>query len=221
MGRNAGQKEVYLETQEMEKKRIARELHDTTVQNLTAMVHKIEYCTRLIDNDPIQVKLELQTMIATIRSTIEEMREIIYDLRPMTIDDLSMESALQQYLKQMEIRSECKMKLTVSGNEPHWKISVKLNLFRMIQEACNNAMKHASPCRLWVNMEFGETEAVIRICDDGCGFDPEEGKKENSFGISIMQERAALISGKVEIASIVGKGTEIAIRVPLNTDLEE
>lgn len=82
MGRNPEEKERYLEMQELEKKRIARELHDTTVQNLTAMVHKIEYCTRLIDADPISAKLEMQTMISTIRATIEEMRGIIYDLRP-------------------------------------------------------------------------------------------------------------------------------------------
>lgn len=220
MGRNPEEKERYLEMQELEKKRIARELHDTTVQNLTAMVHKIEYCTRLIDADPISAKLEMQTMISTIRATIEEMRGIIYDLRPMTIDDLPMEAALQNYLRQIEFRGVCRTKLTVIGEERAWKPVVKQNLFRIIQEACNNAVKHASPERIWVELEYGESEVVARITDDGCGFDmiPSMGKREDNFGISIMKERASMVSGKLEIESVAGKGTKIMVYVPSVTE---
>ena len=89
-----------LETQEKERKRIARELHDTTVQSLTNIVHKAEYCSKMIEKDPIQVKLELINMMNTMKNSIDEMRSTIYDLRPLTIDDFELISSIQRFVNQ-------------------------------------------------------------------------------------------------------------------------
>ena len=91
-----------LETQEQERKRIARDLHDSPVQNLTAMVHKVDFCTRLIDEDPIRCKIEMLNVAKNMKNTINEMRRIIYDLRPMALDDIGLAIALERELGRIE-----------------------------------------------------------------------------------------------------------------------
>jgi len=202
---------------ESEKKRIARELHDTTVQNLTAMIHKIEYCSLMIDKDPIEVKLELQTMISTLRSTISEMRDIIYDLRPMSIDDLSLKDSLMQHIHHLLMQYDKTITLDVSGEEPVLSSALKLHTFRLFQEALNNALKHAQAEQIHVNVFFDEKQLHLKIRDDGCGFDQNMINKESSFGLSIMEERVSLLDGIIHIQSTKGKGTEVYVILPYNT----
>lgn len=209
------QQEAILLMQEMEKNRIARELHDTTVQNLTAMIHKIEYCTLIMDKDPIEAKLELQTMIGTIRSTVSEMRDIIYDLRPMSLDDLKLSETFKNYINHIQMDISCRIYFDLIGEETELMPVIKLNAFRLFQEAVNNALNHGKPDRIEVVLSYEEDVFRLMVKDNGCGFQVKEVKSENNFGLSIMQERAALLKGTLQINSIEDKGTEIILEVPL------
>lgn len=202
---------------ESEKKRIARELHDTTVQNLTAMIHKIEYCSLMVDRDPIEVKLELQTMISTLRSTISEMRDIIYDLRPMSIDDLSLKDSLVQHIHHLMMQYDTIITLDVEGQERELSTTLRLHVFRLFQEAVNNSLKHSGAEQIHVNVFFDEATLQLRVRDNGRGFDRKKEKKENSFGLSIMEERVSLLGGEICIQSTKGKGTEVSMILPYNT----
>ena len=97
-----------LEIQEMEQKRISNELHDTTVQNLTMLIHKAELCQQLADRDIIQTKLELQMMKETLRKTIQELRNIIFNLRPMSVDDLGLVETIERFIAQKEFEDDSK-----------------------------------------------------------------------------------------------------------------
>lgn len=211
-----------LETQELERKRISMELHDTTVQNLTTLVHKTELCTKLIDIDSIRAKLELQTMTDTIRNTINELRGIIYDLRPMSIDDLGLVVTVQRFIKQMEVEDENSIPITFKVNNEEVKILpvINLTLFRIIQEAYNNTKKHAKADHFYITITYEKKEIEVEIKDDGIGFQLALFQKENrqtnkNFGLSIMKERVELLTGTMNVVSGKSKGTDIIIKVPI------
>lgn len=212
-----------LEIQEIERKRIARELHDTTVQNLTNLVHKTELCTKFVDIDPIRSKLELQTMIGTIKTTINDMRNIIYDLRPMSLEDLGLVITVQRYIKQFIDSSKIKVILNVENERQINSDIIDLTLFRIIQEACNNAMKHAQATVINIELKYNEKNIELIIEDNGCGFNNKTNKEEqeelsdplSGFGLSMMKERVGLLSGKLEITSVINHGSKIRVCVPI------
>lgn len=220
---NVCEKLRLLETQELERKRISMELHDTTVQNLTTLVHKTELCTKLIDIDQIRAKLELQTMTETIRNTINELRGIIYDLRPMSIDDLGLVVTVQRFIKQVELEdanNAISISLEIINEEVKVLPVINMTLFRIIQEAYNNTRKHAKAEHFDITITYEKNEIELEIKDDGIGFQLALLQKENkgtnkNFGLSIMKERVDLLTGTIQIVSDKSKGTDIIVKVPI------
>lgn len=220
---NVCEKLRLLETQELERKRISMELHDTTVQNLTTLVHKTELCTKLIDIDQIRAKLELQTMTETIRNTINELRGIIYDLRPMSIDDLGLVVTVQRFIKQVEVEdanNAISISLEIINEEVKVLPVINMTLFRIIQEAYNNTRKHAKAEHFDITITYEKNEIELEIKDDGIGFQLALLQKENkgtnkNFGLSIMKERVDLLTGTIQIVSDKSKGTDIIVKVPI------
>jgi two-component system sensor histidine kinase DegS len=215
-----------LEAQEIERQRIARDLHDTTVQNLTSMVHKSELCIKLIDIDTIRAKLELNTMSNTIKTVINDMRGIIYNLKPMTLDDLGLTITVQRYANKIMDMNNIQVK--VQANEEVKKILsvIKLTLFRIIQEACTNVIKHANASLIEIDIYYEEHRVKVTIKDDGSGFSVEKVPVNNtettsSFGLSIMKERISLLSGTLDIQSEKEVGTTVIVSVPLSNNEEE
>ena len=210
-----------LETQENERQRISRELHDSTVQNLTSIVHKTELCSKLIDMDPIRCKLELTMMSRTLRDIINDTRQMIYKLRPMSFDDIGLEITIERAIDKLKNDKSCNIGFTVEGDSYPIKPVVGITLLRIIQEACNNAIKYAESNVILVKMIYEEDAVIISIEDDGKGFDVENldvaSRNDNSgFGLSMMKERVYLLSGEIEITSKVNVGTKIQVKVPIN-----
>jgi len=210
-----------LETQENERKRIARDLHDSTVQNLTNMMHKTELCTRLIDIDPVRAKLELQTMINTIKSTINDMRNIIFGLRPMSLDDLGLIATIERYIRDFKKNHEIDIILKVQNEEKSILPVINLTLFRIVQEASNNAIKHGKADKIIIDLLYDNDFILLSIYDNGIGLkkDVYMEKTANIFsgyGLSMMKERVLLLSGDFNIESNENNGTKILVKVPLN-----
>lgn len=207
-----------LEAQEVERQRIARDLHDTTVQNLTSLVHKSELCIKLIDIDIIRSKLELNNMSNTLKMIINDMRGIIYNLKPMILDDLGLTITIQRYANRIMNLNNIHVKVT-SNEEPKEILSViKLTIFRIIQEACNNIVKHAKASSITIDIIYQNSTINVVIADDGVGFrrsNLESSEQVSSFGLSIMKERVTLLSGTLDIKSEEGKGTIVSVTVPL------
>lgn len=208
-----------LEAQEVERQRIARDLHDTTVQNLTSLVHKSELCVKLIDIDTIRAKLELNVMSNTLKMIINDMRGIIYNLKPMTLDDLGLTITIQRYANKITNLNNIHVKVT-ANDEPNDILPVfKLTIFRIIQEACNNIIKHANATFIYLDLNYEENRINLAIKDNGIGFDINKfnsSDKVSSFGLSIMKERISLLSGSLEIKSEYGKGTLITVTIPIS-----
>lgn len=214
-----------LQNQEFERKRIARELHDSTVQNLTSLIHKTELCSRYVDIDPIRTKLELEIMKKTLRTTINDMREMIFDLRPMSLDDLGIIPTVQRYIEQLMENSEINITFDYTEDNGNIYSIIHLTLFRFIQEACNNVLKHAYAKNIKITLTNNKSEVHLIIEDDGIGFNVEsytdKALDNSNFGLSIMKERVYLLSGQIHIESKKNKGTKISIIIPMNNCMEE
>ena len=221
---NAEYKIQLLEAQEMERQRIARDLHDSTVQDLTSMLHKIELSMRVMDMDSQRCKMELSNVLDNIRNVISNTRKMIYNLRPMSVDDIGIDVTLKHAIAKIEQEWNRKIEYIIIGKPFHVKPVVALSLLRIMQEACTNALKYADAKEICVVLEYTENDISLVIEDDGIGFNTKKkvAKTKNSgFGLSIMKERVHLLSGEIQIKSEEGKGTTISIRVPNFVEEEE
>ncbi len=212
------QSNIFVEQQELERQRIARELHDTTVQNLTALVHKIDLCSHILDSDPIRVRLELEIMRQIIKDSVDGMREIIYNLRPMTFDDIGFNETLIQAVNRLQRGFDTKIILETEGTSYPVNQVVQLTVLRVIQEAVNNCKKYANAKMIDITLLYKENTIELVIMDDGIGFDTQkvtiQKEKNTGFGLSMMRERINLLNGTFEIESKPGFGTEIQVNIP-------
>lgn len=217
---NTNYKLKLLEAQEGERQRIARELHDSTVQDLTSMLHKIELSKKVMDVDLQRCKLELSNVSDNIKNIIRKTREMIYNLRPMSLDDIGIDVTLERGIAKIEEEKNCKIEYMVIGEPFHVKPVVALSLLRIMQEACNNAIKHAKTNQICVVLEYTDKNISLVVQDYGVGFDIEAinqkivSEENTGFGLSMMRERVHLLSGKMKIESKKGEGTTICIEVP-------
>lgn len=209
-----------LEMQENERQRISRELHDSTVQNLTSLVHKSELCSKLLELDPVRCKLELNMMTKTLREIINDTRQLIYNLRPMSFDDIGLDVTIERALDKLETTESKKIVFTVEGEPYQIKSVIGITLLRIIQEACSNAIRHADPSLVQVILRYDTDMISVEIEDDGKGFDLDEintkSRGDNSgFGLSMMKERVYLLSGNIHVKSKIDYGTKITVDVPI------
>lgn len=213
-----------LEMQEKERQRISRDLHDYTVQNLTALVHKTELCSKMIDIDPVRSKLELSMMSKTLREIIDDTRYMIYNLRPMSFDDIGLEIAIERALDKLEMSGQKKIKFSVEGEPYELKPIIGITLLRIIQEGCSNAVRHAKSSYIKVILTYHTDHISVLIEDDGKGFDmklsPKKNEDYSGFGLRMMKERVYLLSGKLEITSREDCGTKILVRIPVTGEEE-
>lgn len=206
-----------IQAQEEERKRIARELHDGPAQTLANVFMRLEYCTSIWDNDIQQVKEELQGLKNIVRESLQDLRKVMFDLRPHSLDDLGLIPALKRYLSEYENKYQLKVEFVPLGISKRLRPVLEAAIFRLIQEALTNVRKHASASTAVVKLEITSNFAAVSVRDDGEGFnlDAVVGVEGEHYGISNMRERVELLSGVFEIKSQEGRGTEIRARIPL------
>lgn len=215
-----------LESHEYERNRIAMDLHDSSVQSLTGLVHKTELCLRLIDIDTVRVKLELETMMETIRSVINGMREIIYNLRPMSLDNLGLGVTIEAYCHQLKKNHDMDVIFHNTTEKPELPSIAKVTLYRILQEACCNIVKHAKASKTEVTLVCENNKLSLTVQDNGIGFEPQKypelsDEKHYGFGLSMMKERVILLGGTIQIKSVLGEGTTVSVEIPLQEKEEE
>lgn len=208
-----------IKAQEEERKRVAREIHDGPAQAIANIVLRMEFCEKLLELKPDKVKGELQSLKELVRNTLQDIRKIIFDLRPMALDDLGLVPALRRYLEDYKSKYNLNTEFIFFGYERRLDNAVEVGLFRVVQEALNNVWKHARASKVIVRLEMGRDNVNILIKDDGQGFDVEQAlanKQRESLGLTSMRERVELLGGTFILRSRPGQGTEILLKVPLN-----
>jgi len=203
--------------QEAERQRIARDLHDETGQSLTAIGMGLRGLADEISPRNKTQRDILGQLQSLASDSLRELQRIISDLRPAHLDDLGLSATLRWYTNRLQEMTHLNIKVDITGEEHLLDEAVKIAIFRIIQEALNNIIKHSRASTVTINLVYTEKSARILVRDNGVGFDMDAVKNRVgriSLGLSGMGERAALLGGTVEVHSRPNYGTEVEAVIP-------
>ena len=206
--------------QEEERKRIAREIHDGLAQTLANVILRTEIVERMVGKQPEDViRGEIGELKSQVRGGLEEVRKMIFHLRPMALDDLGLIPALRKYVHDFEEKYRIMTEFKVTGQETRLSSAMEVAIYRFVQEAFTNIHKHAEATFARLEVEFRPNEVELTVTDNGVGFHPERAESRPSgsdrFGLVGMRERVELLEGEFSIESARGQGTRVKMRVPL------
>ncbi|WNF36623.1 histidine kinase [Bacillaceae bacterium IKA-2] len=205
-----------IEAQEEERKRVSREIHDGPAQMMANVLLRSELVERIYRENGIEDALkEIRDLRVMVKNSLAEVRRIIYDLRPMALDDLGLIPTLAKYLKNFQEHSGMVISFRNLGKVERLPSALEIAIFRLVQEAVQNAYKHAKPKEVQVKIEIKATKVTVIIKDDGEGFDQND-KKEGTFGLLGMKERVNMLKGGLMINSKINEGTLIMLIIPIH-----
>ena len=208
-----------ISAQEEERKRLSREIHDGPAQMMANVLMRTDLIERTYREKGIEQAIaEITDLKKTVRNALSEVRRIIYDLRPMALDDLGIVPTLKKYLSTVtEYNPEVSIHFQSRSTEKRIPSNYEVSIFRLVQECVTNAMKHGKSKDIWVKLEWLKNAVNIVIKDDGVGFDTQD-VKDHSFGIIGMRERVDLLHGKMTIQSEINRGTTVLFKIPLEIE---
>lgn len=201
--------------QETERGRLARELHDDTVQRLIALAQGVDRVQRALTRDAALAEERLITLRSEITSTVQALRALIADLRPPALEELGLLPAVELLLQQ-DGDNGIEVSIIVEGTVRRLDLQSELAVFRIIQEGWSNIRRHARASHVWLRFQYTHDALVVTIADDGQGFRlPDNGGPVGAgWGLVGMRERAALVGGEVSLESEPGQGTAIRMHIP-------
>jgi signal transduction histidine kinase len=205
-----------VEAQEAERQRIARELHDETGQSLTAIGLGLRSISTLLRRDADKAAQNVRQLESTTARALNELQRLIADLRPSHLDDFGLPATLRWYAKSLEERVPININVQIEGESQQLSLEANTTIFRIFQEALTNVLKHANASEVHVRLAYLPEEITLQVRDNGDGFDPaiRANPARLTWGLTGMEERAALLDGKVKIYSTPGVGTLVELRVP-------
>ncbi|WP_027965368.1 sensor histidine kinase [Halalkalibacillus halophilus] len=203
-----------IDAQEEERRKLSREIHDGPAQMLANVLIRSDIVKKTIRERGVDEAMrEMKEVKEMVRSSLYEVRRIIYDLRPMALDDLGLVPTLRKYLSTMEEYHSIKIEFQSKGKEYRYSQKFEAAVFRLVQEGVQNALKHAGGSLISVRLEQTQSKLNVHIVDNGKGFDPDV-KKDGSFGLMGMRERVEMLNGDFKISSEPNKGTKVIISMP-------
>lgn len=204
-----------IEAQENEKKRISRDIHDGPAQSLANIIFKAEYLSKIIDVAPHKAKKEISELQEDIRDTLKDIRKIIYDLMPMSLDDLGLIPTLNKLISNLMESHVLQIEMKLKNLEPINDPLINLTVFRVVQESFNNIVKHSKCKNALLLIDCTERQIEVEIIDDGIGFDAKGMLlKPSGYGLYNMRERIEMLNGTFSLKSQSGKGTKVKIVIP-------
>ncbi|MCB8944397.1 MAG: GAF domain-containing sensor histidine kinase [Ardenticatenaceae bacterium] len=209
------------DVQERERQRIAQDMHDGMNQLLIgAMLELKSAHQRLANENLAQAEDSLQTVQTILRRVEQEIKHVIYDLRPPTLDALGLAPAVRRYGERFEGYTNIPCKVVIFGEPRRLRPSVEISVYRLLQEALQNVSSHAQAMQVDVIVAFAPHKLKLTILDDGCGFDlaQVEGNGNGRLGLLGMRERAESLGGRVAVETAVGQGTRVELVVPIEEE---
>src|SRR5512143_418737 len=199
--------EMLVNAQETERQRLSRQMHDGPAQALSNFILQTEIAMRLMDIDAGQARDELNSLKTSAMGTFQKVRNFIFELRPMMLDDLGLVPTVRRYADAFKEQAGLDVSVTVTGNERRLAPYLEVMIFRAIQELLGNAARHAQATQVKVMVDMGEDRVRVSVDDNGKGFDSDAVLQGTSLGLKLIRERAEMLGGSFEIDSSTGKGS--------------
>ncbi|MBZ0315704.1 MAG: sensor histidine kinase [Anaerolineae bacterium] len=200
--------------QEDERTRLARDLHDDTVQTLISLNQQVQMAQRNLDRDPSAASARLTEVRHISQQAIEDIRRMIHGLRPSYLAELGLASALEMLAEQ---ETSVAVVFQMQGDEQRLSDKIELALYRITQEALSNIRKHSQATQAAIELAFSPEEVMLIVRDNGCGYDPPSLQTlptSGHYGLVGIRERTQLIEANLQIHSQKGQGTQIHVQVP-------
>lgn len=208
--------EMLVNVQEAERQRLSRQMHDGPAQALSNFILQTEIALRLFDIDAAQARNELGNLKVAAMSTFQKVRNFIFELRPMMLDDLGLAPTILRYADMFKEQAGVEVSVTVTGSERRMEPYIEVMVFRAMQELLSNAVHQNQANLVKIQLDMSATLVKLSMDDNGKGFDIDALEKEANLGLKLIKERSEMLGGAFEINSSPGKGARVTLSIPIH-----
>jgi two-component system, NarL family, sensor histidine kinase DegS len=213
-----------IQTEEAAKQSLVRRMHDGPASSLSNFILQAEICQRFFDNNPDRARAELNALKGAAASTFSAVKDFIFDLRPMMLDDLGVVPTLRRYIESFQEKSNLTVSITVTGIERRLESHIEVTIFRAVQELLHNGRSHGQATQIQVQLDLDQDRVSVVVEDNGSGFNVEEifdTDSPDSVGLSTLRERIEMLGGELNVESGRGQGTRIDFFIPVLAEVVE
>ena len=189
-------------------------MHDGPAQALSNLILETEIAMRLFDINKEQAYQELGSLRDSASKTFQQVRDFIFELRPMMLDDIGLIPTVKKYTEAIHDTSGTSIKFGVTGTERRMESYLEVMIFRAVQELLRNALTQSQANQITVEMDVEDSFVMVLVEDDGQGFEILDLEEEQGMGLKLIKERVEMISGEFDLASQIGEGTRVSFKVP-------
>ncbi len=208
--------EATIQAQEAERQRLSKQMHDGPAQALSNFILQTEIAMRLFDVNKDQAREELLDLKESATSTFKQVRQFIFELRPMMLDDLGLVPTLKRYIKEFEEQTDVHLELSVSGIERRLESYVDVVVFRAIQELLGFAQRQGHADQVKVDLDISNANVKVAIEDNGKGYDGGAIFEIGGLAVKAIKDRVEMLGGFMEVDSEIGRGALITLQVPVD-----
>jgi two-component system sensor histidine kinase DegS len=205
---------MMIQAQEAERQRLSRQMHDGPAQALSNFILQTEIAMRLFDMDQSKARDELENLKVSATDTFRKVRDFIFELRPMMLDDLGLVPTLKRYVDALKEQSGLDVRLQFTGAERRLQSYQEVMIFRAIQELLNNAYRHSQASTIKAQLDMDTLEIKVSVDDDGKGFDVETMADQGGMGLKVIRDRVEMLGGTLDIDSVIGQGSRVFFQIP-------
>lgn len=209
--------EKIIQGQEDERLKLSRQMHDGPAQALSNFILQTEIATRFFDVDQDKAREELRVLKTAATSTFQKVRDFIFELRPMMLDDLGLVPTFKRYADTLGQQSGIDIMVNATGKERRVEPYVEIVAFRALQELLRNAIHHSQSTEIRVQLDMTDSMVKVVVQDNGKGFDPAANKNPRKMGLSLIQEQVEMLQGHFEADSMLGQGARVSFQLPVSS----
>lgn len=209
-----------IQTEEAARQSLVRKMHDGPASALSNFILQAEICQRFFDTDPDRARGELNALKSAAKTTFSDVKDFIFDLRPMMLDDLGVVPTLRRYIESVQDKNKISVAITVTGVDKRLEGHIEVTIFRSVQELLNNALTHGQATQVQVLLDLGTERVVAVVEDNGRGFNVEEAmnRRGQTIGLATLRERIEMLNGELTVQSNLGQGTRVEFSIPVESE---
>jgi two-component system sensor histidine kinase DegS len=207
--------EMMIQAQESERQRLSRQMHDGPAQALANFILQTEIASRLFEVDQDQAREELQVLKNAAKTTFQQVKDFIFQLRPMMLDDLGLIPTINRFVDGVKEQSQASIIVAISGEERRLEPYLEVVVFRSIQEILDNALRHSQASEVRLQLDVPTEQIRASIDDNGKGFDTIGLDSQGNIGLTLIKERVEMLGGSFDVDSVIGQGTRVAFDIPI------